>query len=193
MREISPNRILLVDDDPSVREFLSRRLEEEGFETLEATDGIDGLMKLRNELPGAIISDLQMPRMSGFEFVSVVRRRFPFIPVIVLSGSFPKEDVSEDVEPDVWLKKGELNFAELIETLRDLVRTRPHDIELPQIVKTPVRTRPGSAGYVFLTCPDCLRTFRAMCPPGNKTVELTAVCTHCEPRVPFLMESSATA
>jgi CheY-like chemotaxis protein len=51
----------------------------------------DGLVKLRDELPEVIISDLQMPRMAGIEFMSVVRRRFPSIPVICLSGLIPEE------------------------------------------------------------------------------------------------------
>ena len=109
MCELAPNSVLLVDDDPSVRALLSRQLKKEGFETREAEDGIEGLVKLRNELPGVIISDLQMPRMSGFEFVSVVRRRFPCITVIVLSGSIPN-DIPEESEPDVWFEKGALNF-----------------------------------------------------------------------------------
>jgi CheY-like chemotaxis protein len=77
MREVSPNSVLLVDDDPSVRTVLSQHLKGAGFETHEAEDGIDGLVKLRSELPKVIISDIQMPRMTGIEFVSVVRRRFP--------------------------------------------------------------------------------------------------------------------
>ena len=193
MREIARKRVLVVDDDTSVRALLSTKLEEEGFETHEATDGIDGLVKLRNELPGAIIADFHMPRMSGFEFVSVVRRRFPFMPVIVLAGSIPSDEVPPESEPDVWFEKGALNFAELLKTLRDLVQRSPSHTDLPQVVATPVRTRPGFAGYVMLTCPDCLRTFRSMCPPKNEAVELTAVCTHCEARVPFLIESSAPA
>ena len=66
---------------------------------------------------------------------------------------------------------------------------RPIDVDLPQVVSIPVRTRPGFAGYFVLTCTDCLRTFRATSTPGNKTGEGTAVCTYCEARVPFLIES----
>jgi CheY-like chemotaxis protein len=190
MREVSPNSVLLVDDDPSIRELLSEELEEAGFEARQAEDGIDGLVKLRDELPKVIISDLQMPRMSGIEFVSVVRRRFPSIPVIGLSGSIPNE-VPAEAKPDVWFEKGALNISELLQTLRDLVRKTPDRTDLPQVVTTPVRTRPGFAGYFILTCTDCLRTFRATRPPENKAMEGTAVCTYCEARVPFLMESSA--
>jgi CheY-like chemotaxis protein len=192
MSEVSPRSVLLVDDDPFVRTFLSKRLEQAGFETHEAEDGIDGLVKLRNRLPKIIISDLQMPRMSGMEFVSVVRRRFPSISVIVLSGQIPDE-VPPEAEPDVWLKKGALDIGGLLRTLHDLVRKTPDVVNLPQLITTPVRARPGFAGYVILNCPDCLRTFRAMTTPEDKTVERTAICIHCEARVPFLIESSEPA
>ena len=191
MCELAPNSVLLVDDDPAVRALLSRQLNKEGFETREAGDGIEGLVKLRNKLPGVIISDLQMPRMSGFEFVSVVRRRFPCITVIILSGSIPP-DIPEESEPDVWFEKGALNFPFLLQTLRDLVRTTSEHPDLPQVV-TRIQTRAGFAGYFMLTCPDCLRTFRATCASENGTGERTAVCTHCEARVPFLLESSGPA
>jgi CheY-like chemotaxis protein len=62
-----------------------------GFEALHAADGIEGLAVLRDVLPRVIISDLQMPRMSGVEFIGVVRQRFPAIPVILLSG-LPREN-----------------------------------------------------------------------------------------------------
>jgi CheY-like chemotaxis protein len=190
MRKTSPNKVLVVDDDPSLRALLSRQLERAGFEIDEAEDGIDGVVKLRIELPKVIISDLQMPRMAGIEFLSVVRRRFPFIPVVVLSGLIPNE-VPAEAEPDAWFEKGALNISELLQTLRDLVRQTPERIDLPQVVTTPVRTESGFAGYFMLSCPDCLRTFRRTSTPQNKTVEQTAVCTHCEARVPFQIESSA--
>jgi CheY-like chemotaxis protein len=192
LNEDSPHSVLLVDDDPFVRTFLSKRLERAGFQTHEAEDGIDGLVKLRNGLPKIIVSDLQMPRMSGMEFVSVVRRRFPFIPVIVLSSQIPNEFPPEG-EPDVSLKKGALDIDGLLRTLHDLVRTTPNGVNLPQVVTTPVRTRPGFGGYIILNCPDCLRTFGATCAPEDRTVERIAICTHCEARVPFLVESSEAA
>src|SRR5512135_402972 len=81
--------VLLVDDEPGIRELLAVELTEAGLRAQEARDGIDALMKIRNSLPHAIISDLDMPRMSGIELISVVRKRLPQIPVIVFSGSIP--------------------------------------------------------------------------------------------------------
>jgi CheY-like chemotaxis protein len=189
MREDSSNSVLLVDDDPDIREILSMQLEEAGFEAQQAEDGIDGLVKLRDKLPDVIISDLQMPRMSGFEFISVVRQRFPFMPVIVLSGSIPDE-VPAGTKPDVWFEKSELNFSELLRALHDLVRTTPDRVDLPQVVTVASRTGPGLDGYYVLTCTDCLRTFRTMNAAKNKTVGKTAICTHCGAPVSFLIESS---
>ena len=192
MRDISPNSVLLVDDDPSIREILSIELEEAGFKAQQAEDGIAGLVKLRDELPKVIISDLQMPRMSGIEFISVVRRRFPSIPVIVLSGSIPSEFPGE-IKPDLCFEKSARQIPELLQAVHDLVRKTPDCADFPQVVTTPVRTRPGFAGYFILTCTDCLRTFRATSTPENKRVDRTAICTYCEARVPYLVESAEAA
>jgi CheY-like chemotaxis protein len=192
MRDVSLNSVLLVDDDPSLRDLLSLQLEEAGFEARQAEDGIDGLVKLRDELPKVIISDLQMPRMSGVEFISVVRRRFPSIPVIVLSGSIPSE-LPAEAQPDAWFEKGGLEVHALLQAVHDLVRKTPDIANFPQVVTAPVRIRPGCAGYFILTCTDCLRTFRATSMPENKRVDRTAICTYCQARVPLLIESSEPA
>jgi CheY-like chemotaxis protein len=192
MRELSANSVLLVDDDSSVRGLLSRHLEQAGFNAQQAEDGIDGLMKLRNDLPKVIITDLSMPRMSGFEFLSVVRRRFPSIPVIVLSGSIPNE-IPAEIRPDRWFEKGAQKIPELLQAVHDLARKTPDFADFPQVVTTPIRVRPGFAGYFILTCTDCLRNFRATSMQGNKRVDQTAICTYCEARVPFLIESSEPA
>jgi CheY-like chemotaxis protein/DNA-directed RNA polymerase subunit RPC12/RpoP len=192
MLDVSAKSVLLVDDDSSIRDLLSMRLEQAGFEARQAEDGIDGLVKLRDELPKVIISDLQMPRMSGLEFISVVRRRFPSIPVIALSGSIPIEFPAE-AKPDLWFEKGALQVPALLQAVHDLVRKTPDLANFPQVVTTSVRIRPGFAGYFILTCTDCLRTFRASSTPENKRVDRTAICTYCQARVPYLIESSEPA
>ena len=181
--------VLLVDDEPAIRDVLSSELKEAGFEAQEAQDGIDALVRLRDTLPHVIISDLQMPRMSGIEFIVVVRRRFPHIPVIVFSGSTPGE-LPAEAKPDGWFEKGALQIPELLKAVRDLVRKTPDRPCAPQVISTPVRTRRGGAGFFVLTCTDCLRLFQVMSTPEIKTVERTATCVHCEARVPFLVESS---
>jgi len=191
MHDVSADSVLLVDDDPSVRDLLSRRLEKAGFKAQHAEDGIDGLVKLRDHLPKVIISDLVMPRMAGIEFISVVRTRFPFMPIIVLSGSYPQE-VPAEATPDHWFDKNSPHTTELLRAVHDLLRKTPDRPYLPQVISIPVRARPGGAGYFVLTCTDCLRVFQVASRPENKTEERTAVCVHCEARVPYLIESVET-
>ena len=64
-------------------------------------------LKLKQSLPDVVISDLRMPNMSGFEFLSVVRRRFPQIAVIAISGEFAGIDVPESVLADAFFEKGQ--------------------------------------------------------------------------------------
>jgi CheY-like chemotaxis protein len=87
--------VLVVDDDESVRLVFAELLDRHGYHVTTAENGFDGLLQLKHALPDVIISDLNMPRMSGFEFLSVVRRRFPAIPVIASSGSLQKQSYTE--------------------------------------------------------------------------------------------------
>jgi CheY-like chemotaxis protein len=73
----SNNCVLLVDDEPAMRDLLTAELEEAGFEAQETQDGIDAMVTLRKAIPDAIISDVQMPRMPGIESTSVVRHLHP--------------------------------------------------------------------------------------------------------------------
>jgi CheY-like chemotaxis protein len=189
MPEVCTSGVLLVDDEPSIRELLSIHLRKAGLQPILAEDGIDALVKLRVTLPKVIIVDLQMPRMSGYEFIAVMRRRFPNIPVVAISGSIPS-DFPGEVKPDRWIEKSIHRFPDLMQIVKDLALRTPDRIDLPGVVSIPVRTRAGFAGYFVLTCTDCLRMFRAMSPPGNRKAEGTAVCTYCNARVPYLIESS---
>jgi CheY-like chemotaxis protein len=188
MSEVSSSPVLLVDDEASIRDLLSIHLENAGFQAIHAEDGIDAIVKLRSIFPKVIISDLNMPRMSGFEFIGIVRRRFPTIPIIALTGSFPSEFAVE-TEPDYWFEKSIQQFPDLVQVVRDLAQKAPDPSVLPQVDTTPVRIRPGFAGYFMLTCTDCQRTFKATHALGNKSADGTADCAHCDARVPYLIES----
>ena len=188
MPKNSTQSVLHVDDDPAIRSLLCRQLENAGIEARQAEDGIDGLVKLRAKLPNVIISNLLMPRMSGIEFISVVHRRFPALPVIVLTGSSPVK-LPPEAQPDVWFEKGRLQVAELLQAIRDLARKTRDRACLPQMISTPIRTHPNGTGYIVLTCTDCLRLFEVASTPEDRTVERNAVCVYCAACIPFLVES----
>jgi len=86
-------RILVVDDDPCVRETVARLLFSAGYDVATAEDGFGALLQLRKMLPDVIVSDLHMPDMSGFELLSVVRRRFPRILTLAMSGAHSGDEM----------------------------------------------------------------------------------------------------
>ena len=87
MSNASRRQILVVDDNPSVRETLAMLLVSAGYDVAVAEEGFAALSHLRKTLPDVIVSDLEMPRMSGFELLSVVRRRFSQILTVAMSGA----------------------------------------------------------------------------------------------------------
>ena len=82
-------RVLVVDDDASIRELLSTALEEDGYEVVPAANGQDALAVCERWRPDVIVLDLMMPVMTGFEVLSAMRvnERWAKIPVIVLTGT----------------------------------------------------------------------------------------------------------
>ena len=79
-------RILVVDDSPTIRYQVSLVLREAGFDTVEATDGIEGLATLaRTSGTAMIICDVNMPRMDGLEMVETLRKTGNQVPIVMLT------------------------------------------------------------------------------------------------------------
>ena len=98
--------LLIVDDDLSLRLALCDLFDESGYRARCAGDGFSALQEIRREVPDVVLSDLNMPGMSGFEFLSAVRRSFPAIRVIAMSGSFSGNGVPPGVAADAFFEKG---------------------------------------------------------------------------------------
>jgi CheY-like chemotaxis protein len=101
-QDSSPTKLLIVDDDPWIRASLSEVLPEVGFSVRSANDGFSALAEIRNEIPDILLSDLNMPGMSGFELLSVVHRRLPSIRAIAMSGAFSGNEVPSGVVADAY-------------------------------------------------------------------------------------------
>src|SRR5205085_490011 len=80
----------------------SRGLEDSGVEVRCAEDGCAAVWLLQAGLSDALTCDLDMPRMSGFEFLSIVRRRSPQSPVVVSSGEFFEPDTADALLADAF-------------------------------------------------------------------------------------------
>jgi len=76
--------VLLVDDDPAIRDSLSKELRAAGYTTVTATNGAEGLAAVQSHAPDVILTDLAMPRSDGFELISALRASSS-VPIVVLS------------------------------------------------------------------------------------------------------------
>jgi DNA-binding response OmpR family regulator len=79
-------RILIIDDEASLRDILARLLEHEGHEVFTAGDGVEGLQRWREHGAAVVILDIHMPRSDGIETLVQLRGLAPGLPVIVISG-----------------------------------------------------------------------------------------------------------
>ena len=184
-------RVLLVDDDPIVRKLISRYLVAAGYVVQTAVDGLDALGKLRAGPLDLIISDLKMPRMSGFELLEVVRKRFPQMPVIVISALAANE-MPEGVAADACCPKNGFGFEQLLQTISDLTRKPPRRTAPPHVDNKPVLARWDRDGHYIIGCEDCLRVFRVPRAPHMGRDEKWAVCVHCGGVIRFIVTDGDT-
>ncbi len=97
--------VLVVDDEPLVRKSMSYLLRGMGCSVRCAEDGLAALARMGESKPDVLLSDLNMPRMSGFELLSVVRRCLPEVYVIATSGSFSGTEIPDGVAADAFYEK----------------------------------------------------------------------------------------
>jgi CheY-like chemotaxis protein len=113
--------LLIVDDEPAIRSLISQVLIGIGYHVRSAEDGVSALAEIRDQMPDIILSDLNMPGMSGFELISVVRQSYPSIQVIAMSGAFSGEEVPSGVAADAFYQKG-CGPGSLLKIIRALPR-----------------------------------------------------------------------
>jgi len=117
-------KVLIVDDDKDTREILSRILDDNGWISITAKDGKDGLEKLK-ENPSLIVLDLEMPRMDGFEFLDEYMNTYSINerkPILVYSGKDLSEVQIDQLNKNVaaLIKKDEVSMQELSNVVKDI-------------------------------------------------------------------------
>ena len=99
----SGKTVLVVDDEPVVRDLLQRTLMREGFNVVSAADGIEGLERLASDRIDIVITDLAMPRMDGRELRDKAKEDHPEVPVIFITGQSYNADSKQAQKPDAEL------------------------------------------------------------------------------------------
>jgi CheY-like chemotaxis protein len=118
-------QVLVVDDDPTIRTCLTQLLESVGYDVATAVDAVEALLLINESAPDIIISDLNMPGMSGVDLLSEIRRRFPRIVTIAMSGAYRNGgELPSEVMAHGFYAKGEPpsnlygTLAQLLEGIR---------------------------------------------------------------------------
>jgi CheY-like chemotaxis protein len=180
-------RLLIVDDEPATRILLSQIFRQLGHEVAVAEDGFAALESIRQVPPDIILSDLNMPGMSGFELLSVVRRKLPKIFVIASSGAYTGSDVPEGIAADAFYEKA-TTLASLFEIVKAALNT---DVSAKRSVGPPVPVwlsveggRPTGEEYFVISCTECLRTF-SHTHWETRGVVHTADCVYCKSVTPY--------
>jgi len=187
-------QILVVDDDHSVRENIAVSLMEAGYDVVAAEDGFRALSQLKKKLPDLMLSDLDMPGMSGFELLSLVRRRFPQISTVAMSGAYVGDEVPFGVIADRFFAKGSQskNLLMIIQKLLLSASTRRSDHYRECAPAWIPRNGNDSKAmpYVVLTCRECLRAFPMNLTGGNSEEVLEIPCRYCHNLNRYIVEPS---
>lgn len=194
---MAKRRILVVDDETNILETRAQILRGAGYEVMTAEHGFDALLQLRtSNLPDLIISDLNMPHMSGFELLSVVRRRFPQIPVIASSGAYHSGDVVPGgIIADAFHAKSGGSPSTLLKLIAELLVMPTSRILERHTSSAPVwipRNGKDSKGipFIVVTCPDCLRSFPLSVVREDLQEVQETECFYCPTKVRYVVDFS---
>jgi two-component system OmpR family response regulator len=115
-------RILVVDDEPTIRELVADALREAGYDVDTAANGADALQRMRRHAPDAIVLDLMMPTLDGHGFVELMRLnpRFAAIPVLVVTATYAAYEAAERLGASACLTKP-FELDELVSAVARLV------------------------------------------------------------------------
>ena len=120
-------KILIIEDAADFRVAYREMLEGEGYEVIEAVNGIEGLERLKSETVDLIITDIMMPEKGGIETIIDIRKDYPDVKIIAISGA-----VSPDSETLLRLTNQykvsrvlgkPIRFKELFETIDELLKS----------------------------------------------------------------------
>jgi CheY-like chemotaxis protein len=186
--------LLVVEDEPTIRRLFSTLLTAAGYSVAEAENGFVALEEIRRRSPALILSDLNMPRMTGFELLSIIRRRFPEMHVIAMSGAFTGNEVPDGVAADAFYEKSGRNISTLVEVIQALLAERSSTSAAsasPTVALWVNRLGDELRGsYILLACPECLRAF-PHCTSDEAAMQVEETpCIFCEATIRYALLDS---
>ena len=116
-------RILVIDDDATIRELLRLVLEEEGYEVIEAANGAEGLQRYQAIPTDLVITDLMMPGMDGLELIKALQRVMPTPALMAISGDQAALTQARELTPHTFAKP--LPLEQILAAVQALISARP--------------------------------------------------------------------
>jgi CheY-like chemotaxis protein len=182
-------RVLVVEDDPLVLQTTAAIVRSFGFSVRTAEDGFVALKILREVLPDIILTDLRMPGMSGFELLSIVRRRFPHLPTIAISGEYILANMPLGLLVDHFFQKGGYTPEQLLAKMKEVIAESPIRPHLGKQILAPLWIPRIDADYLVVTCPECLRSASIADDTASGDLQETE-CVACGANIRYLVDSS---
>jgi two-component system chemotaxis response regulator CheY len=138
----STPRVLVVDDEPTIRELIADALSEFGYAVEVAANGAEALEAMQHALPNAVVLDLMMPRVNGMGFVELMRLipEFASVPVLLVTAAYGAHDMAERLGAKACLTKP-FELDRLVELVGELTGSPDFIESFDDDCPTPTRTR----------------------------------------------------
>ena len=124
-------KVLVVDDDPSVRESVSKVLNAAGYESLLAADGEEALAQFDSNEIALLVLDLGLPIKNGWDVFERITRENPLLPIVIITGQVEQYDVAVAAGVGALMEKP-LDALQLLHTIRELL-AEPAEVRLHRL------------------------------------------------------------
>jgi len=118
-------KILIIEDDEDLLTLLSNRLKKEGFEVIDARDGVRGLSMARDQNPDLLVLDLDIPGIKGMTVLAKLQEneKTAKLPVIIFSNSAEVTDLGKAIEHGVlhYLTKSDWSLEDVLEKVKEVL------------------------------------------------------------------------
>lgn len=159
-------KILLVEDDKALREIYGVRLLAEGYDIVSASDGEEAIVMAKKEQPDLILSDVMMPRVSGFDMLDILKStpETQNVKVIIMTAlsSDEQREKGESLGADLYLVKSQVGIEDVVRSVKEVLEGKLPSVEENNIFsgpdvadawanKTPTEADPTDAGLAAPT------------------------------------------
>lgn len=189
-------KILLVEDDKNLREIYSIRLTAEGYEVVTAGDGEEALALAVKERPDLILSDVMMPKISGFDMLDILRstpetKEMKVVMMTALSSEDQRQR-GESLGADRYLVKSQVGIEDVVNAVHEVMSDlkTPIPVDTPASAPdstapaTPVATTPQQVTTANVAQPMATATQQTPIPQSAQTMAQQPVSTPVQPTVP---------